>query len=369
MPETSTLRRTDPLAAGAHWTPHDDARTEKPFRVAHISDLHILDLEGTHWSQFLNKRITGAMNLAGMRRNAHPVALCELLARRLHCSDIDHVIITGDITNLALDSEFKRAKAIVEMIGPPSFVTIIPGNHDMYTRGALRHHRFERYFSPYLVDDANDHHSALNHGRLHYPFVRAPAPHVRIYGLSSAVPTPPFLAFGHVGKPQLDRLRALRAAEPDEVTVRVALVHHNLHHRLGAAEYLASLFDRKAFSQAMHEVGATVVLHGHTHSPHQGHLPHRPEGMTARQARNAARNAEAADAAAAAAVGPDIPVFGCGSSTWTKKGKDRARFNVLEIGGSALDRVVSYRFSETSGAFEPEHQDLLTKAMDNAILL
>ena len=334
------------------------AQPARPFRIAHISDLHILDLEGTRWHQFLNKRMTGAMNLAGMRRNAHPVALCELLARRLHCPDIDHVIITGDITNLALDSEFKRAREIVEMIGPPSFVTLIPGNHDMYTQGALRHHRFERWFSPYLVDDADDHHSALTNGRLHYPFVRAPAPHVRIYGMSSAVPTPPFLAFGHVGKGQLDRLRKLVAAEPPEVCIRIALVHHNLHHRLGAAEYMASLVDRKAFSNAMHEIGATAVLHGHTHNPHQGHLP----------GRLAARAQKRAEAAVAAAIGPDIPVIGCGSSTWAKRGeKDRARFNVLEIADTHLDRVISYRFNTTADVFEPEHQDLLTKALSKVI--
>ncbi len=346
------------------------ADTPRHFRVAHISDLHILDLEGTRWHQFLNKRMTGAMNLAGMRRNAHPLAVCEHLALRLAQEDIDHVIITGDVTNLALDSEFRRAREIVERIGPPAYVTMIPGNHDMYTRGALRHHRFERWFGDYMVDDADEHHTAITKGRLHYPFVRAPSPHVRIYGLSSAIPTPPFLAFGHVGRDQLERLRALVAEESDVVTVRIVLVHHNLHHRLGAAEYLASLYDRQAFSDVMREIGATTVLHGHTHQPHQGHLAGKSNGQLplrkkVRLAEVDALIEERLAVAEALAMGPDIPVFGCGSSTWAKKGQDRARFNVLEI-SQRLERVVSYRFHSAGAVFEPEFEDLLDKALARA---
>ena len=329
-------------------------------RIAHISDLHVLDLAGTRWQDFLNKRVTGAINLAGIRRNAHPVSLAEKLADRLAAGDIDHVILTGDLTNLALDSEFRRVLEIVERIGPPSFVTVIPGNHDMYTRGALRHHRFEKWFGAYLVDDADERHSALTKGRLHYPFMRAPARHVRLYGLSSAIPTPPFLAFGHVGRSQLQRLRGLVAAEPPEVTVRICLVHHNLHHRVGAAEYVASLVDRKAFAQTMREIRASAVLHGHTHHPHQGHLA--PRGR---------RGQRQGVAAELEALGGDIPVLGCGSSTWHKAGRDLARFNVLEIAADRLHAVQSWRWSEKNAAFEPEHIDLLDKALHdrNAIAL
>lgn len=331
----------------------------RPLRIAHLSDLHVLDLAGTKWYRFLNKRATGAVNLAGVRRNAHPTAVAEQLADRMRAGDIDHVILTGDLTNLALESEFAAARRIVERIGPPSFVTLIPGNHDLYTRGSLRHHRFERTFSDYLVDEGDDHHSALTRGRLHYPFVRTPAPHVRIYGLSSAIPTPPLLAFGHVGKAQLQRLRELVAREPDDVHVRIMLVHHNLHHRVGIADHVASLFDREAFTAAMHELRATAVLHGHTHHPHQGHLQER-------------RGAESLAIAVSAdqASAQDIPVLGCGSSTWSKRRSgDRARFNVLEIGPTGLQRVQSYLLDPARGEFLPEHDDLLDKALAKAIVL
>jgi 3',5'-cyclic AMP phosphodiesterase CpdA len=330
-------------------------------RIAHISDLHVLDLTGTGWHRYLNKRVTGAMNLAGIRRNAHPTAVAELLADRLAAGDIDHVIVTGDLTNLALESEFERARQVIARIGPPSRVTLIPGNHDLYTRGALRHRRFEKWFGAYLVDDDTAHLRPGERGRLHYPFVRKPAPHVRIYGLSSAIPTPPLLAYGHVGRPQLERLAALVADEPAEVQVRLVLVHHNLHHRMGVAEYTASLWDRKAFSQAMHGIRASAVLHGHTHHPHQGHLPAKVAHSPAQAARDDAFDRQLEDALAAA-VG-DIPVIGCGSSTWHRKGKELARFNVLEVSDKRLERVRSYRYTSTSGLFEDEHLDLLDRAL------
>ena len=88
--------------------------------------------------------------------------------------------------------------------------------------------------------------------------------------------------------------------------MRIVLVHHNLHHRMGVAEYVASLYDRKAFSAAMHRIGASMVLHGHTHHPHQGHLP--------------ARRGLREDAIELDNLGGDIPVLGCGSSTWTPRG-------------------------------------------------
>ncbi|MSP93399.1 MAG: metallophosphoesterase [Myxococcales bacterium] len=318
-------------------------------RIAHISDLHVLDLAGTRWHQFLNKRLTGVVNLVGPRRRAHPVALAEALADRMAQPDIDHVILTGDVTNLALDSEFRRARHIIERIGPPGRVTIVPGNHDLYTRGALKQGRFEHWFGDYIVDaaDADSAAPAGVRGRLHYPFVRSPAPHVRIYGLSSAVPTPPFLALGHVGRAQIERLLRLRAAEPSQVRVRIALVHHNLHTDRRPFEFLASFVDRRAFSRAMHAIGASAVLHGHTHTPHQGHL-HGPGG------------------------GPDadIPVLGCGSSTWSKRGtKDRARFNVLEIGAERIEKVESYGFDAAAQTFHPEHADLLERALARAIAM
>jgi 3',5'-cyclic AMP phosphodiesterase CpdA len=182
------------------------------------------------------------------------------------------------------------------------------------------------------------------------------------------VPTLPLLAYGHVGRAQLDKLRREIGREPAEVTVRIVLVHHNIHHRMGMAEHVASMIDRKAFSAVMHDVGATLVLHGHTHHPHQGHLP-RGEREAERWARRDAEYDQKLDTALVGALG-DIPVLGCGSSTWHRDGKEYARFNVVEVGSRAVERVLAYRFSDGPGdgpgQFTEEHDDLLDKALADA---
>lgn len=307
--------------------------------VGHISDLHILDLAGTGWPRFLNKRITGLATLAGSRRGAHPLAIADRLGDALRDAGCAHVLITGDLTNLALPSEFARARRVVEAIGDPSFVTLIPGNHDTYTRGALRESRFEHVFSDYLTRPDG----VVVRSRADWPMYADIAPHIRVYGLSSAIPTPPIISWGELGDRQLDRLRELVATEPATVTTRIVLVHHNLHPRGKNKDRTAQLRDAPALARTLRAIDATVLLHGHTHTPNQWHLTH-----------------------------GDTPVFvlGCGSSTWGgPRHPDTARFNVLHVGDDGLQGASAYRWSDAQVAFVPERDDLLDSARAHPLSL
>lgn len=311
----------------------------RPLTLAHISDLHVLDLAGVRPQQFVNKRLTGAANLLGSRRNAHPLHVAEVLADRMAQPDIDHVAISGDVTNLALPSEFARAAQVIAKIGGPQRVTMIPGNHDVYTWESLRARRFEQHFGAYLGDTEPSRSEARNQGRAYYPFARALAPHVRLYGLSSAVPTPAFFALGRVGAAQLQRLRQMVAAEPAEVRVRIAMVHHNLHRRGPVAEATARLLDRADLAEALLDCGVALLLHGHTHHPHQGHLLGKG--------------------------GAVLPVIGCGSSTWHRADQPNARCNLIDIGADGIAAVRSLHYSAQDDAFAPEHADLLARALQD----
>lgn len=313
-------------------------------KIAHLSDLHVLDLNGTRWTQFLNKRLTGLANLAGARRNAHPIEIARKLGVSVRDAGAEHVLITGDLTNLSLPSELKAAQEVVQAIGPPEFVTLIPGNHDVYTAGALRTSRFEEAFDGYLPPLAG----ASGTGRDRYPIARTIAPHVRVYGLSSAIPTPPFFAWGEVGGEQLKRLVDAVAAEPAEVTVRIVLVHHNLHTRGRLAERTAQLRDRAELAAVLRKIRATALLHGHTHEPHQGHL---------KAGTNAANPGE-------------VLVLGCGSSTHSKPNHpDRARFNIMAVGPTGIDAVVGYGWRSSERRFVLLTDDLLAAAQGRALAL
>lgn len=300
----------------------------RSFTLAHISDLHVLNLRGTTPLRFLNKRLSGLGNLVGPRRGAHPAWLAEALVERLQDPAIDHVAFTGDLTNLALPSEFAAGRRLLARIGDGERLSAVPGNHDVYTRGAARSARGEQAIAPWAAGATR---------REAYPWVKAPTPWLRIYGLSSAVPAPAFIAWGEVGAPQLDRLAALVAEEDDAVRVRIALVHHNLHRRRLTAQLTARMRDAAALAEALTRLRFTLLLHGHTHAPHRATL--------------------ASDGGA----GP--LVLGCGSSTWFRPDHgELAHLNLIELSPDGVGAVRSEVWQPSERRFVADRDDLLTLA-------
>ena len=49
----------------------------------------------------------------------------------------DHLAVTGDLVNLALDAELELARLWLETLGRPEDVSVVPGNHDAYVPGAF----------------------------------------------------------------------------------------------------------------------------------------------------------------------------------------------------------------------------------------
>lgn len=233
-------------------------------RIAHLSDLHLLTLEGLTARRLLSKRLTGYLNLRFKRGHKHSHKAAEKLAAGIVDAKPDHVVITGDLTNLALESEFALAKSFLsETLGlPPEQVSVVPGNHDVYTRGAFLAERFKGALGPYMQSDL----PGLA-GPRGFPFVRLRG-HTAIVGLSSAVPQLPLVAAGHLGAPQLEQLTAiLRHPEVSSRAV-VALVHHpptpakpGILYR-----YLEGLVDGHHLVASLSEHPLPVlVLHGHLH--------------------------------------------------------------------------------------------------------
>src|SRR6185503_12539968 len=127
------------------------ARRLPAMRVAHCSDLHLLSLAGARMLDFANKRWIGGLNLIANRgRHYHP-AVFEAMVADFNRSAIDHVVVTGDITNLAFEEEFRFARRHFDAIElGPAHVTVLPGNHDAYVaRGAeYFSHHFDAYNQP-----------------------------------------------------------------------------------------------------------------------------------------------------------------------------------------------------------------------------
>ena len=82
-------------------------------RIAHFSDLHLLSLSGVGPWRFLNKRLTGYANLRLKRGHIHRASYVRAIAQEIVRAKVDHVVITGDLTNLALEPEFELAKTLL----------------------------------------------------------------------------------------------------------------------------------------------------------------------------------------------------------------------------------------------------------------
>src|SRR5262249_36272400 len=162
----------------------------------HLSDLHLLNLEGVAPFRLLNKRITGYLNLRFRRSQVHKPFVARDAAHAIRRLGVDHVAITGDVSNLALEGEFDLVRDLIEndLQLSPDRVSLVPGNHDTYTRGAHRSKRFQKVFAAYLRTDLPEFETESG-----FPYVHLRGP-AAIIGLSTALPRPPLVASGMLGK-------------------------------------------------------------------------------------------------------------------------------------------------------------------------
>jgi 3',5'-cyclic AMP phosphodiesterase CpdA len=121
------------------------------FRLAHLSDPHLPPLPAPRLRELAGKRALGYLNWTRNRGRFHRREVLDTLVSDMQAQTPDHIAITGDLVNLALEAEFPPARSWVESVGTPDRVTVIPGNHDAYVRPT--EHRFAEVFGDYLVSD------------------------------------------------------------------------------------------------------------------------------------------------------------------------------------------------------------------------
>jgi 3',5'-cyclic AMP phosphodiesterase CpdA len=235
-------------------------------RLAHISDLHLLDLKDVPAVRFFNKRATGYANLRFKRNHVHRHGYVERVAHAIADAKVDHVAITGDLTNLALESEFTFARHVLDddLRMPPGDVSVVPGNHDVYTRGAARSRRFAAYVGPYASSDLPEFGVEVGPGR--FPFVRL-RQNLAIIGLSSAVPRLPLVASGKLGRAQLGALRKILAHPSVKERTPVVLLHHPPHNPESKLKiWMGGLVDADELLDVLAPLPHVLVLHGHLHT-------------------------------------------------------------------------------------------------------
>jgi len=232
-------------------------------RIVHVSDLHVMAPRGVRLRSVLfNKRLTGYANLllhrARVFRRDYLETVLGAAAR-----DGDHIVVTGDVTNLSLDSEYQEAGRMLSDLARTVEVTIVPGNHDLYIPHVQRDGRFLRYLGAFATSDLPELAQEVPAGR--FPFVRLRGASA-IIGLSSAVPRPPFVSAGLLGDRQLGALTRILGHPEVACRTPIVLVHHDPMDSPFRLEQLRSgLWDARELRDALAGVGRGLVLFGHLH--------------------------------------------------------------------------------------------------------
>jgi 3',5'-cyclic AMP phosphodiesterase CpdA len=220
------------------------------FTLAHFSDPHLPPLPRPRLKELAGKRVLGYLNWTRNRHKYYRREVLDALVRDLQAERPDHIAVTGDLVNLALPAEFAPAQAWLRSVGAPESVTAIPGNHDAYVRATR--HRFVESFGANLRGDEPA-------GQA-FPFLRRRGP-MALIGLSSAVPTAPFMATGTLGRAQIEALERTLVSLSAEQVFRVLLVHHPLR----SDSRPKRLTDAAALIALLGKHGVELILHGHDH--------------------------------------------------------------------------------------------------------
>jgi 3',5'-cyclic AMP phosphodiesterase CpdA len=269
------------------------------FRLAHLSDIHIGPLPDVELYQLVSKRAIGYVNWHRNRRHLMQDHVLNTIVGDMKAASPDHIAVTGDLVNLALDAELEAAKLWLETLGPADDVSVVPGNHDAYVPGAFG--RACRLWTPWMTSDGQN----VPVSRETFPYLRVRG-NVALIGCTSARATAPFMANGFFREGQGERLGRILEATARQGLFRVIMIHHPpVRH---AVSEPARLYGIRRFNNLLRWHGAELVLHGHSHLPSL-HWLEGPEGC-------------------------NVPVVGVAAAGQAAGGsKPAAQYNLIEIDG------------------------------------
>lgn len=228
------------------------------FRLAHISDVHLGPLPAVTYRELASKRVIGYVNWQRSRRRFLHEGVIGAIVSGLQAAGADHLAVTGDLVNLALDGEIELARLWLEALGLPENISVVPGNHDAYVPGAFD--KICRAWGPYMAGDDCEPPS----DRRAFPYLRVRG-QVALIGVSTARATAPFMANGFFREEQAQRLGRVLDETSRRGLCRVVMIHHPPVR--GAVPQHKRLLGIGLFQRVMRNHGAELILHGHSHLP------------------------------------------------------------------------------------------------------
>ena len=296
------------------------------FRLAHLSDIHLGPLPEVAYRDLVSKRITGYINWRRNRSADLHEGVIDRIVADLKAVRPDHIAVTGDLMNLALTGEIELSRLWLEALGDGDDVSVVPGNHDAYVRGALA--KACKAWGAWMTGDGGE---PARPGAFPYLRVRG---QVALIGVSSARATAPFMASGFFGEEQARRVSRILDEAREKGLCRVVMIHHPPVR--GAAAAHKRLFGIGRFQSIMRRHGAELVLHGHTHLP----TTYRIDGRDG-----------------------SVPVVGVAAAGQTPRGKRPAgQYNLFAISGQPGAWTIELTRRGISD-IDPEVHDIATETL------
>ena len=229
------------------------------FRLLHFTDIHLTAAPAEiPWRSLLGKRFVGWINLRFLGRHHHLIdasRITQAFVDDIEGVSPDHLLFTGDATGLSLESEFEDARRILGPLIETGRITGIPGNHDVYSRAAVRERLYETHLGSWEASDGPS-----------PPILRLLGDHLALICLKDSRPTAAHDSSGRIGDEQLGRLEELLHDSRVRDRVRVVALHYGPLRADGKPDaFLHGLRDWQPFLEIVDRAGVDLVVHGHLH--------------------------------------------------------------------------------------------------------
>ncbi len=238
----------------------DPHRENAIVRLGHISDLHLAERSRYPRSGFTPKDC-----------DRHATKLARGLLEALQEVGIDHLVVTGDVTLSGEAREFERVGELLRPFAEANKLTVVPGNHDVWSEDSVETGRFLRVIGP----DGK----GMRRAAPSYPHLVPLGDDAALIALDSARwGQEPFSTAGRLGSEQI---RAARALVREQVKAgRAALLAFH-HHVVLPPERVPSdakvsrmpLADADQVVRLVAELPVAAVLHGPRHTAFRVDLP------------------------------------------------------------------------------------------------
>ena len=236
--------------------------TQKTTTIIHISDLHF-GIDSVCFSDLLetkslfSKRMIGWSNKRLRKARKIVPLLRKRLLEHLNRAEWDYLIITGDLTTLALKKEFMEARTALDPLIERGTVLLTPGNHDRYVPHEIRQDQMKSYFL-----DCFPFHKEYDGTKAFH--VSELSNSLTLFEIDMASPRSLISSKGSV-KLELDQLQQqIKSSHPN--TTKIAIGHYPVFLPPGIKEgYFHSVENKKALQQFFYDSDISLYLHGHIH--------------------------------------------------------------------------------------------------------